>query len=141
MDLYTHPTENPSNTELITEIEIEVAGFSDGFVSKLMFYLAPFEAFVAPTVVVPTIGGKNNAYMWLKPQHTWRDMFVKWLHEPYHMDDLSDSEADGPDDEDDDGEDDRSVASDDPEEEEEEATDSDKEDSLAELEAKLEANY
>jgi len=29
---------NPINTELITEIEIEVAGFSDSFVSKLMLY-------------------------------------------------------------------------------------------------------
>jgi len=77
--------ENPLNTELITEIEIEVAGFSDGFVSKLMFYVVPVEAFVAPTVVVPTIGGKNNAYMWLKPWHTWHDMFVKWLNEPYRM--------------------------------------------------------
>ena len=131
---------NPINTELITEIEIEVAGFSDGFVSKLMFYLAPVEAFVAPTVVVPTIGGKNNAYMWLKPRHTWRDMFVKWLNEPYRMDDLSDSEADGTDDGDDDGDDDRSVASEDPEEEEEEGTDSEEEDSVAELEAELEAN-
>jgi len=55
--------ENPSSTELITEIEIDVGGFSDGFVSKLMFHLAPVEAFVAPTVVVPTIGGKNNAHM------------------------------------------------------------------------------
>jgi len=62
--------ENPRNTELITEIEIDVGGFSDGFVSKLMFYFAPVEAFVAPTVVVLTIGGKNNAYMWLKPWHT-----------------------------------------------------------------------
>jgi len=132
--------ENPSNTELITEIEIEVAGFSDGFVSKLMFYLAPVEAFVAPTVVVPTIGGKNNAYMWLKPRHTWRDMFVKWLNEPYSMDDLSDSEADGTDGGDDDGEDDRSVASEEPDEEEEVATDSEEEDSVAEMEAELEAN-
>jgi len=132
--------QNPSNTELITEIEIKVAGFSDGFVSKLMFYLAPIEAFVAPTVVVPTIGGKNNAYMWLKPRHTWGDMFVKWLHEPYRMDDLSDSEPDGTEDEDDEGQDDRSVASEEPEEEEEEATDSEEEDSVAELETKLEAN-
>jgi len=60
----------------------------------------------------------------LKPRHTWRDVFVKWLNEPYRMDDLSDSEADGTDDGDDDEEDDRSVASEDPEEEEEEATDS-----------------
>jgi len=75
----------------------------------------------------------------LKPRHTWRDVFVKWLHEPYHMDDLSDSEADGTADEDDVGQDDRSVASEDPEEEEAEATDSDEEDSVAELKAKLEA--
>jgi len=45
---------------LITEIEIDVGGFSDGFVSKLVFYLAPVEAFVAPAVVVPNIGRKNN---------------------------------------------------------------------------------
>ena len=106
-----------------------------------MFCLAPVEAFVAPTVAVPTIGGKNNAHMWLKPRHTWRDMFVKWLHEPCRMDDSSDSEADGTEDEDDDGQDDRSVASEDPEEEEEEATDSEDEDSVAELEAKLETNW
>jgi len=77
--------------------------------------------------------------VWLKPRHTWRDMFVKWLNEPCRMDDLSDGEADGAADEDDDGEDDRSVASEDPEEEEE-ATDSEEEDSAAEHEAELEAN-
>jgi len=67
---------NPVNTELTTEIKIEAAGFSEGFASKLMFHLAPVEAFVAPTVAVPTIGGKNNAYVWLKPRHTWRDLAV-----------------------------------------------------------------
>jgi len=81
---------NSSNTELITEIGIDVGGFSDGFVSKLVFHLAPVEALVAPAIVVPNIGEKNNAYMWLKPRHTWRDVFVKWLHEPCHLDDLSD---------------------------------------------------
>jgi len=125
---------------LITEIEIEVGGFSDGYASKLMFCLAPVEAFVAPTVAVPTIGGKNNAYMWLKPPHTWHDMFVKWLHEPCHMDDASDGEADGTEHEDDEGQDDHSVASENPEEEEEEATDSEEEDSVAELVAESEAN-
>jgi len=96
---------NPINTELITEIEIEVVGFSDGFASKPMFHSAPHEAFVAPTVAVPTTGGKNNAHHGLKPRHTWRDVFVKWLHEPHRMDDLSDGEADGAEDEDDEGED------------------------------------
>jgi len=115
--------ENPSSTELITEIEIDVGGFSNGFVLKLMFYLAPVKAFVAPTVAVPTIGGKNNAQMWLKPRHAWSIIFVKWLHEPCQMDDLSDSEADGTEDEDDDGHDDRSVASEEAEEEAEEETD------------------
>jgi len=76
----------------------------------------------------------------LKPWHTWRDMFVKRLNEPYRMDDLSDSEPDGTEDEDDEGQDDHSVASEEPEEEEEEATDSEEEDSVAELETKLEAN-
>jgi len=131
--------ENPSNTELITEIEIDVAGFSDGFVSKLVFYLAPVEAFVAPAIAVPNIGGKNNAYMWLKPRHTWFDMFVKWLHEPYRFDNLSDSEVDGTEDEVDEGGEDHSVAGEEPEEEEED-TDLEEEDSEAELEAKLEAN-
>jgi len=130
---------NPNNTESITEIEIEVGGFSDGFASKLMFCLVPAEAFVAPTVAVPTIGEKNNACMWLKPRHTWRDVFVKWLHEPHRLDDLSDSEADGTEDEDDEGEDDRSVASEDAEEEDSD-TDSEEEDSVAEMEAELEAN-
>jgi len=60
---------NPINTELITEIEINVGGFSDGFVSKPVFYLAPDEAFVAPAAAVPNIGGKNNPYMWWKPRH------------------------------------------------------------------------
>jgi len=133
--------ENPLNAELITEIEIEAAGFSDGFASKLMFCLAPVEAFVAPTVAVLTIGGKNNACMWLKPRRTSHDVFVKWLNEPCCMGDSSDSEADGTDDGDGDGEDDRSVASEDPEEEEEEATDSEEEDSAAELEAEPEAYW
>jgi len=77
-----------------------------------------------------------NAYMWLKPRHTWCDVFVKWLREPHHLDDLSDSEVDSTEGEVDDVEDDRSVASEDAEEEEEEDTDSEEEDSVAELEAK-----
>ena len=136
-----------SNSELITEIELEVGGFSEGYVSKVTFYLASVEAFVSPTVVVPNIGGKNNSYMWLKPRNTWRDMFIKWLQAPYHLGDLSDSEAgdtevddaEDVEDEDDVGEDDRSVASEESEEEEE-APESEEEDTDAELEAELEAN-
>jgi len=52
--------ENPTNTELITEIGINVGGFSDGFVSKLVLHLAPVEASVAPAIMVPNIGEKNN---------------------------------------------------------------------------------
>ena len=130
--------ESPTNTELLTEIEIEVGGFmAGGYVSKLVFYLASVEAFVEPTVVVPNIGGKNNTYMWLKPRHTWGDLFVKFLEERYDMDDLSDSEADLPQNEVEDVEDDVSEASAEPEEEEE-GTDSEDEDSMAELEHELE---
>jgi len=125
--------------ELITEIEIDVGGFSDGFVSRSVFHLAPVDAFVAPAVVVTSIGGENNAYMWLKPWHTWCDVFVNWLHPPCRWDDLSDSEADGTEDEVD-GEDDCSVASEEAEEEEQDTDSEEEDDSEAELEAKLEAN-
>ena len=131
----TEYPEKPDNTELITEIEVEVDGFTpEGFVSGIRFYLANVEAFVEPAVVVPNIGGKNNSYMWLSARHTWRDSFVRWLHQPYHMGNLSDSEASESE-----GEipgDDVSVASAE-EEQEEEDTDSDDDDTIAEQEAVL----
>jgi len=124
--------ENANNTELITEIELEVGGFAaGGYVSQLKFFLAPVEAFVAPTVVVPNIGGKNNSYMWLKPRHVWGECFRRWLHEPYHMEDLSDSEADTAEEESD-----FSVASAD--QEDEEADSDGEEDSVAELDVEIE---
>ena len=132
--------ENPTNTELIQEIEIEVGGFvAGGYVSQLVFYLAPVEAFVEPAVVVPNIGGKNNSYMWLKPRQTWGESFVKWLQEPYRLDDLSDSEAASSTESEVDEvqNDDDSVASSDSEEEEE-ATDSEDENAITEFEAQLE---
>ena len=126
--------ENPIDTELITEIEIEVGGFTgEGYVSKLTFYLASVEAFVEPAVVVPNIGGKTNSYMWLNARHTWRDSFVKWLHEPYNVGELSDSEVSSSEDE---AQDEVSVASAD-KEEEEIASDSEDEDTFAEEEAQL----
>jgi hypothetical protein len=89
---------------------------------------------------VPNIGAKNNSYMWLRPRHTWRDLFVRWLHEPYHMDDLSDSEADLTASEADDVQDDISVASSDPEEEEEGTDSESEEDSIAELDVEIDGN-
>jgi hypothetical protein len=132
--------DNASDTELITEIELEVGGFvGGGYVSQLMFYLVPVEAFVEPTVVVPNIGGKNNSYMWLKARHTWRDLFVGWLHEPYHMEELSDSEGPVSASEEENGQDDVSVASSEPEDVE--SSDSeDEDDSIAELEVEMEGN-
>jgi len=38
--------------------------------------------------------GKNNPYMWLKQWHIWLCFFVKWSHEPYQLDQLSDNKAD-----------------------------------------------
>ena len=110
-----------------------------GYVSQLVFYLAPVEAFVEPAVVVPNIGGKNNSYMWLKPRQTWGESFVKWLQEPYRLDDLSDSEAASSTESEVDEvqNDDDSVANSDSEEEEE-ATDSEDENAITEFEAQLE---
>jgi hypothetical protein len=131
--------ENAHNAELITEIEIEVGGMVEGgYVSKASFFLAPVEAFVEPTVVVPNIGGKTNSYLWLKARHNWRDLFIKWLHEPYDMEDLSDSEAPTGESDDDEGEDDHSASSSDSEEEEE-GSDSEEEAVTREAEALLNA--
>jgi hypothetical protein len=108
-------------------------------VSKVCFFLAPVEAFVEPTVVVPNIGGKTNWHLWLKARHNWRDLFIKWLHEPYDMGDLSDSEAPTGESDEDDGEDDHSVPSSESDEEEE-GSDSEEDDINSEAEALLDAN-
>ena len=118
-------------SDLMTEIELEVGGWAgaEQFVAKIVFYLVPVEAFVAPATVVPDIGGRKNSYLWLKPRHSWRDMFRSWLHEAHSNRELSESE--GPTDADEE----LSVASDEPDEVE----DTDDSDSDAKLEAELES--
>ena len=65
----------------------EVGETRHGFVTKLQFYLADCEAFVAPAVVVPDIGGKPNAYFLVKNRAKWREDFMEWLE-----DDVGDNE-------------------------------------------------
>jgi hypothetical protein len=44
----------------------EVGNIAGGSVTKLKFYLADVEAFSAPMVVIPDIGGDPNAYFMSK---------------------------------------------------------------------------
>jgi hypothetical protein len=44
----------------------EVGNIAGGSVTKLKFYLADVEAFSAPMVVIPDIGGDPNAYFYVK---------------------------------------------------------------------------
>ena len=128
---------NPKNSELITEIQLEVGGWAGNFVSKIKFYLADVEAFVSPTVVVPNIGGPNNSYMWLKARQYWSGMFVEWLHSAHDNAELSDSAADTEETEEDDSQAGSiSVASTDSEEELSDDSEDD-DDSIAELNDEL----
>ena len=74
--------EDALNTELIKEIKTEVGSFCGGserYVTQLKFYLAPVDAFVEPAIVVPNIGGDNNAYLWIQHPSDWCGYFEKWL--------------------------------------------------------------
>ena len=51
----------------------------------MRYYLAEVEAFVDPAVVVPDIGGPNNAYFWIKSREKWAKLFEQWLIAPIEL--------------------------------------------------------
>ena len=77
------------DTELMESIFLDVGMMTNGFVSKLRFYLADVEAIKSPATVVPNIGGPNNAYFVVASRSEWKESFVNWLKRP-HYDDIID---------------------------------------------------
>ena len=51
----------------------------------MWYYLAEVEAFVDPAVVVPDIGGPNNAYFWIKSREKLAKLFKQWLIAPIEL--------------------------------------------------------
>jgi hypothetical protein len=89
----------PHRSELFIPIHKEVRKIHQNRVTKLKFYLADVEAFVAPLVVVPDIGGAPNAYFLCKSREMWRKDFEEWLDSPHCddeilVDDSNDSDDD-----------------------------------------------
>jgi hypothetical protein len=116
-----------NHDKLFRTIETEVGEIQGNRVSKLKFYLADVEAIADAAVVAPDIGGKPNAYFWMRPPSEWPDMFEEWLEAPLENDDFVD-ETDDPwnnndesEDESDDDEEDEGGEENDQEEDEEEA--------------------
>ena len=73
-----------------------IGGYTDDFVSHRKFYLADCEAIISPIAVIPNLGGKQNAYLQIKPRSTWKNEFIKWLEnqEDNYDEDSSDEETD-----------------------------------------------
>ena len=68
------------------------------------FYLADVEAFTNPLIVVPDLGGGEeagsiNRYFLVKPRADWKKMFVDWLEAPHHHDKMDPEEYESTDDE------------------------------------------
>ena len=66
-------------SDIFVPITKRVGSMVNGKVTKLKFYLADVEAFEAPMVVVPDIGGKNNEYFVVKSREEWWEDFEAWL--------------------------------------------------------------
>lgn len=66
-------------------IGTEVEAFTNGHVTAMRFYLADVSAFDRSTIVLPNIGGPNNAYFWLKSRQEWAKLFSDWLKEPLDL--------------------------------------------------------
>jgi hypothetical protein len=78
----------PHRSELFVPIRKEVRKIHQNRVTKLKYYLADVEAFVAPLVVVPDIGGAPNAYFLCKSRDMWRKDFEEWLDSPHCNDEI-----------------------------------------------------
>ena len=74
--------------EIFTRLQTEVAGMTDGYVSKFKYYLADVEAFVDPCIVVPNLGGITNSYYWVQNRGEWAESFVSWLRAPHNLDQM-----------------------------------------------------
>ena len=70
-------------SELFTPLTKDVEGIEDGEVTGRTFYLADVEAFQAPCIVIPDIGGQPNAYFQVKNRGEWSQTFIQWLREPH----------------------------------------------------------
>ena len=83
------------NCDIFVRLHTEVGAKTDGFVSKLKFYLADVEAFVDPCIVIPNLGGETNSYFWVQNRRKWAESFANWLRAPHqmdHMDRLNDND-------------------------------------------------
>lgn len=93
---YVNAPQGAPTSTIFSPIKKEVGAWQGQKVSKLQFYLADVDAFVAPLTVVPDIGGKPNDYFAVKNCSAWREAFVSWLEEPnedYPLDSDSDDDT------------------------------------------------
>jgi hypothetical protein len=74
--------ENVVQSEIMVPITKEVGQMTNGLVTKLKFYLADTEAFLAPLAVIPNVGGPANSYFVLDNRQVWKESFEEWLECP-----------------------------------------------------------
>ena len=60
----------------------------DGKLPKRMFHLADTEAIQGTCIVVPDVGGPQNAYFEVKPRDGWAKVFLDWLKRPHKDDEM-----------------------------------------------------
>ena len=70
------------NIKLLGRWTKEVGEMTNGRVTKLKFYLADTEAFLAPLAVIPNIGGPANSYFIVDNRQVWKEGFEEWLECP-----------------------------------------------------------
>jgi hypothetical protein len=78
----------PNETELVVRLEIDCTKIG-GKLQSLKYYLADVEAFVAPAIVVPDVGGPENSYLGLRDMSKWANIFEDWLDSDANLDDLT----------------------------------------------------
>ena len=74
-------------SEIFVPIIKEIGGLTNNAVSHMKFVLADVDAIVQAIAVVPDIGGKPNAYFWVKDCETWRTDFMDFLERPLDLED------------------------------------------------------
>ena len=84
---YDDDEEDIARSDIFKPITLEVKGLvNNNKVTGRTFYLADVEAFVGVIAVIPNLGKAPNAYLEVKPERQWSEMFEKWLVKPHTHD-------------------------------------------------------
>ena len=82
--------ESIDRSDLMLPVLKDVVFDEEGVATDRRFYLADTEAFVEPCCCIPDIGGPKNWYFVVTPRHQWSELFIKWIEDPHHLDEMDD---------------------------------------------------